>query len=197
MADIYQAEITKMLHRYDIFTRHERALPIVKDGRVICWNTPERFTPDLTGGLVHQIHVEVKTGKSERFNFDSWSDGQREYAKEWRERRGCEYWLAIVIQTDHSPRRVKRDAFLLPYPIMIETEALLANIQGSIPYSVRPGIRKQVRDKELVASRLWARFALEYETGCKWKLPSYSPFRQMYLDQEPYLYKGNLQGLIK
>lgn len=192
MADIYQKEITKMLHSYNIFTRHEKAIPIIKGKFVAGWNTPERSTPDLTGGLVHQIHVEVKTGKNERFDFSSWSEGQREYAGKWRVVRGCEYWIAVVIETVEGPHRVKRDTFLVPSPIMIQTEDLLSGIQGSIPYSVRKGLNKKIQEENLVASVLWKRFALNWVTGQGWRLTEDHPFSEMYLNQEPYLFQGKL-----
>lgn len=192
MADIYQKEITKMLHEYNIFTRYERALPTIRDGRVISWQTPTRRSPDLTGGLVHQIHVEVKTGTNETFCFPSWQDGQREYAEEWRLKRGCEYWLAIVVETKHSPNRVKRAAFMVPYPIMIQTEEIFSGIQKSIPYKALKRMNKLVQDRNLSMERLWLDFMLDWIPGNGWALPESHPFAKMYLNQKPYLYEGSI-----
>lgn len=53
MADKYQHEVTAMLHKYNIFVRHEK--PIYKgivNGKPR-WETPDRSSPDLVGGLVH------------------------------------------------------------------------------------------------------------------------------------------------
>ncbi len=189
MADIYQNEITKMLHDLNIFTRHERALPIVKNGRVICWNTPARKSPDLTGGLVHQIHVEVKTGKNGNFSFSSWDQGQREYAEKWRTIRGCEYWLAIVVETKDSPHpRVSKVSYLVPYPVMIKIEKSLNGIQKSIPYCVKPGARKAIVEGDLVMKTLLSRFKLDYLPVVKWKIPLEHPFYCMYLNKPSHLY---------
>lgn len=188
MADSYQNEISKMLHGYNIFTRHERALPVIKYDKLVGWNTPDRSSPDLTGGLVHQINVEVKTGKNERFNFSSWDDGQREYAAEWRIKRGCEYWLAIITETKNSPHRVKRVAALVPYPIMIRTEEVFSGIQKSIPFKAVKGMNLHVQENNLCMEQLWAEFMLNWIPGHGWSLPEEHAFFKMYLNQKPYLY---------
>ncbi len=190
MADKYQAEITKMLHSYQIFTRHERAIPIVNGQRVVSWNVPDRSSPDLTGGLVHLINVEVKTGNLNNFPFSKITEGQFEYAKVWREKRGCEYWFAIVIPTVNPIHgRLKRGAFLVPYPELISTMIKLEGIQKSIPYQLEKGMSRKLAEQKLYASYHWSEFELDYDSKRKWSIPGNHPFAGMYLNQKPYLYK--------
>lgn len=190
MADKYQGEVSTMLHKHNIFTRHEK--PIFKgfsNGKPV-WLSPERSTPDLVGGLVHQVNVEVKIC-GQRFDFDRITKGQYEYAKEWRKIRGCEYWFAIMFSAlpyaVHG--RLHRDLFLIPFPVLESTIKAFDGIQKGIPHRYLKGMKIKTRDKGLFATKMWAEFRLEYFSDIKWCLPMRHPFAKMYLNQKPYLYE--------
>jgi hypothetical protein len=190
MADKYQNEVTAMLHKYNVFVRHEK--PIYKgivNGKPR-WETPDRSSPDLVGGLVHQINVEVKTcGVS--FPFNVITEGQYEYAQKWRSVRGCEYWLAIMYILPYVVHgRIKRDLFLVPFPVLETTVKSLDGIQGSLPHKYVKGMRLKVRDKQLYATNLWALFRCQYFSDSKWVIPSRHPFGKMYFNQKPYLFES-------
>lgn len=189
MADKYQSEVSSLLHKYNIFTRHERAIPMVKYNRVISWNTPDRSSPDLTGGLVHQINVEVKTG-GESFPFDRITTGQYEYAESYRKIRGCEYWFAIFFVLPYPVHgRLKRSLFIIPFPEIEHAIKSLEGIQKSIPYKEKKGLNKKLAEHGLFANVLWQQFELEYNPKEKWYFLPCHPFTSMYLNQKPYLYQ--------
>lgn len=192
MADKYQGEITSLLHKHHIFTRHEKPIPFTKGKQVVGWSSPERNTPDLSGGLVHHINVEVKTGQSS-FSFDMITPGQYMYARDWREIRGCEYWFAIFFVLPYAPQegsRIKRALFLVPYPELIRAKEELAAFQKSIPFVIEKGMKREVQEQNLCAMRLWQQFRLGYSTREKWFFLPGHPFAGMYLNQKPYLYKA-------
>jgi len=191
MADKFQGEVSKMLHSYKIFTRHEKAIPVVSNNRVVSWNTPDRFSPDLVGGLVHQVNVEVKTGKSS-FSFDSITEGQYAYASKNRIERGCEFWFAIFFVLPYAPEegsRIKRALFLIPYPELIHAKQQLAPFQKSIPFAIESGMKREVQEQNLCASNLWKQFKLSYNSKEKWFFLPDHPFVYMYLNQKPHLYR--------
>lgn len=189
MADKYQVEISSLLHKHNVFTRHERAIPIVKNNRVVSWNVFDRSSPDLVGGLVHQINVEVKTG-GESFSFDKITEGQYEYAEKYRESRGCEYWFAIFFILPYPVHgRLKRALFIVPYPELIYAFNCLQGIQKSIPYTEKKGLNKHVVEFGLVAKKVWSQFELGYNPKEKWFFHLGHPFAAMYLNQKPYLYQ--------
>ena len=163
MADKYQGEVSAMLHKYNIFTRHEK--PIFEgfsNGKPL-WLSPDRSTPDLVGGLVHQVNVEVKTG-GQRFDFGRISSGQYEYAQDWRKIRGCEYWFAIMFSglpyAVHG--RLHRDLFLIPFPVLKAAIVALDGVQKSIPHKYMQGMRTKIRDDGLTASEMWPAFRCNY-----------------------------------
>ena len=189
MADKHQGEVTAMLHKYNIFTRHEKSIPNVKGNRVISWYCPTRDTPDLSGGLVHHINVEVKTASGGSFKLNSITDGQYEYAKKWREIRGCEFWFAIMYILDKPVHgRLKRDLFLIPFPELAYAYNILDGIQKSLPYEQEKGCRIKLIEHGLFACSLWSDFRCEYSPNQKWQIPDGHPFSDMYLNKEPYLY---------
>ena len=198
MADDFQGEISNLLHRHSIFTRHEKPIPkTIKhmvNGRwmnvVTGWESPNRATPDLTGGNGHQIHVEVKTGKDGRFEFDAWTPEQQAWAAEWREKYGCEYWIALVIETKDARfakgLRNKRGAFIVPYPAMIKAMRDIQPHQASINYAAPHKLI--LRNNGLFAINLWDKFELYWEKG-GWHFPEHHPFAAAYLTKKySYLY---------
>ena len=192
MADKFQGEVSKMLHSYRIFTRHEKAIPVVSNGRVVAWNTPDRFSPDLVGGLVHQINIEIKTGKAS-FSFDAITEGQYAYAAKNRIERGCEFWFAIFFVLPYAPEegsRIKRALFLVPYPELIRAKQRLSAFQKSIPFAIEKGMKREVQEYDLCATNLWKQFRLSYDTKDKWFFPSEHPFVGMYLNQRAHLYRS-------
>lgn len=198
MADKFQSEVSALLHSHNVFTRHEKPIPIVKNGRVVCWNSPERFSPDLVGGLVHQINVEVKTG-AKSFPFASITEGQMQYARKWRVLRGCEFWFAIFFVLPYPVHgRLKRALFIIPYPILQEAIQVTASIgMKSISYKQEKGSRIAAVEAGLFASEIWCQFELQYDSKRKWYFCKEHPFYKMYLDQEPYLYDTNNKSIEK
>lgn len=189
MADKYQSEVSRLLHNHNVFTRHERALPVIRGQRVVGWNTLQRNSPDLTGGLVHQINIEVKTG-GESFAFDKITEGQYAYAEQYREVRGCEFWFAIFFDLPYPVHgRLKRALFIIPYPELSFAINMLEGIQKSIPYRNKKGLKKQVVEYGLFANKLWKQFELEYNPQRKWYFLEDHPFSCMYFNQKPHLYK--------
>ena len=191
MADKYQRDITTMLHSYGIFTRHEKPIPIIKGDRVIGWNSPDRGSPDLTGGLVHLINMEVKTASNKRFDFSLVTEKQLAYARKWRKVRGCEFWYAILFPMDRPIHgRMRRDGFVIPYPILISTMELLEDVgvSKSIPYELTTRHKQSMHDNGLEVVALWQRFRLAYEPQRKWHFPYHHPFYLMYLMEQPHLY---------
>lgn len=189
MADKYQVEISSLLHKHNVFTRHERAIPVVKNNRVVSWNVFDRSSPDLVGGLVHQINVEVKTG-GESFSFDKITEGQYKYAKNNRKIRGCEYWFAIFFVLPYPIHgRLKRSLFIIPFPELEHAIKSLEGIQKSIPYKEKKGLNKQLAEHGLFANVLWKQFELGYNPRDKWFFYHDHAFVSMYFNQKPYLYQ--------
>lgn len=188
MADKFQKEVTAMLHKYNIFTRHEKPIVVRNGNTIVGWSVPERNTPDLSGGLVHHINVEVKTG-GKSFPFNRITDGQYRYAEEWREKRGCEYWFAIMFSLDNPVwGRLKRDLFLVPFPELQYAKEVLSGVQDTIPYEYEKGMRRAILEKGATAVDLWGELNCSYSPKEKWSIPPHHPFAHMYFNQPRKLY---------
>lgn len=189
MADKFQHEISALLHGHGVFTRHEKPIPIVKNNRVVCWNSPERFSPDLVGGLVHQINMEVKTA-TKSLAFSSITEGQMQYARKWRILRGCEFWFAIFFVLPYGVHgRLKRALYIIPYPVLQGAVEKAASINmKSISYKKEKGSRIAAVDIGFFANEVWREFEMEYNPKEKWHFKQDHPFAKMYLNQQPYLY---------
>jgi hypothetical protein len=126
--DVYQGEISNMLHRERLWTRPATA--------GLFTNIEPGAADLMCHGNGKGVAVEVKTGFNGIFAFHEWRENQREWALEYSHDTGCDYWLAIVIECAKLDVKLRkpRAAFLLPSSTVLLTERIFADMgRLSIP----------------------------------------------------------------
>lgn len=182
--DKSQPEFIKLLHSVGADTRTAPTLPPHLQGKSIVRSAADcMFTVNGRGG-----YSEIKTA-NDAIDLSApdkvgngWRVDQQQWAAEMRERTGSEFWLSVMFYTDDAPSyglRIRRDAFVVPFPALIQTIELLSDIQRSLPYRARPGMRREIQENNLDALNLWAGFRLSYEK--QWVFPPQHPFALTYL----------------
>lgn len=177
--DKYAHELAPMLHGYGAFTR---TAPTVKPGQKVV--PIQRSSADtyflLNGGGA----IEAKTGYSgifpmgtEPFTGTGWRLDQIQWARDFRALSGCEYWLFVVYETEESPWRVPRDAFLVPFQAAVDVMDLIP--QKGLPYKVRKHMNVEMQENNWDAVTLWSKYALDWKSG--WKVPEIHIFHRMYI----------------
>lgn len=186
MADSNQGEISKMLNRLVIFSRHEKALPEQdpETGK-LRWKSPERGSADLTGGTDRQMFIECKAC-DESFAFSQWTEPQREWAFWARGNYGAEYWLAITFSSEFTPNhRINRATYLISYPAYMKLEEDIVvqfPKRKSIPYVTSKATRpKELHTLQMGMRETAERYALLWIPKVGWDVPVGHPFHTMYL----------------
>lgn len=170
--DVYHAEIVRSLHAYDIWTRSQETGKFAQT---------EPGSADIMAHLNGKgCAIEVKTGYNNSFSFSEWRDNQREWAREYREKTHCEYWLAVIIETKYARWRVKRAAFLVPYPHILM--AIDSCPIDSVPYIAGKGSRIEMQNNNIDAQFIWAGNELIWGNG-KWIIPETSNFYKAYFGE--------------
>lgn len=85
--------------------------------------------------------------------------------------------LYIGLGTRHGRAGAQKEprlAWVIPWAYWLAVEEMLLPIQRSLPLTIRPGLRKQVRQQSLVADEVFAQYELKWEMG-GWQFPTTHP----------------------
>ena len=90
-----------------------------------------------------------------------------------------------------GPIYLPRRAWLVPYPVMLEVDALVRPIQNTLVYRAGKGMKKEIQARRLDAPTLLKGFELTWAGHSKWSVPEAHPFSVMYLNAPPipFLYE--------
>ena len=118
------------------------------------------------------IAVEIKNGKG-TFNLDMWSRDQRDYAVHCEE-CGVPYSIWLILGKDKpnlNPEKYEpRKAWLVPHRDFRRIELLVRQVQKTLIYRIKKGVRLELREKNLDAVTLLAPFELQWDGGI-WRIP--------------------------
>lgn len=168
--DVYQGEIVRSLRLAGAYTRSSVT------GKYSQTDPGSADLFVLINGL--GCAVEIKTGYNNSFSFSEWRENQRLWAKDFIAQTHCEYWMALVVETEYSLWRVPRCAFLIPYSYLISAEAY--SPIGSLPYQAGKGSRVEMQENNLDMQFLWKGNELIWNKG-HWEIPFSSLFYQTYM----------------
>jgi len=90
------------------------------------------------------------------------------------------YHLYIGLGTVHGRAGAKKEsrlAWVIPWSYWRATEEGLLTIQKSLPLTLRPGLRRDIQDYNLVATKLFKGYELVWNRG-GWKFPQGHPIYQ-------------------
>lgn len=169
---------------------HGEIIKSLKEWGLSPYSTPARSfapsgEPDIR--VTWDTVIEVKTGWHGSINLSApqkgngWKPDQREWARQWVDEQGGNYFLVVFFKTKLSANRVNRACYAVPYRAILDTVKMIP--QKSLPFRVLPGMNKQMQRQGLDAERMWADFELPYAGGGLWDLPPEHPLLYALGDQ--------------
>lgn len=160
----------RALIRKTIWNTGLKYWPMVFNDTSICPHCKKALhpIPNRPDIILSHAGIECKTSK-DRFDFDSISEGQRNWANS-RTEEGYEYYLALQIYSDEEKK-----AWLVDWNYWISVEVILKGTanQNSIPLRARRGMNKVVQEHSLDAVTLLRDYELKWNKG--WTIPDNHP----------------------